>query len=56
MKREITFEQALERAKHMSERYVARRSYQFFPLPEIVEEVQQGLAKNLVKDGHLYCP
>lgn len=56
MKKEMTFEQALGRAKRMSERYVERGPYQFFPLTEIVEEVQRGLAKNLVKDGHLYCP
>ncbi len=56
MPKEVTFEQALQRAKRMSERYVEKGPYGFFPLPEIVEEVQQGLAKNLVKFGHLYCP
>ena len=56
MAKEITFEDALERAKRMSERYVERGAYQFFPLPEIVEEVQSGLAKNLVAHGRLYCP
>lgn len=56
MKKEITFEQALERAKRMSEKYVARSPYQFFPLTEMVDEVQRGLAKNLVKEGYLYCP
>jgi ferredoxin-thioredoxin reductase catalytic subunit len=56
MPKEITFEQALVRAKRMSEKYVERGAYQFFPLPEIVDEVQRGLAKNLVKFGHLYCP
>jgi len=56
MAKEISFEEALQRAKSMSEKYVERGPYQFFPLTEIVEEVQQGLAKNLVKDGRLYCP
>ncbi len=56
MAKEITFEEALARAKRMSERYVAKGPYEFFPLPEIVEEVQQGLAKNLVSHGRLYCP
>ncbi len=56
MPKEISFEEALGRAKRMSERYVERGPYQFFPLPEIVEEVQRGLAKNLVEYGHLYYP
>ena len=56
MPKEITFEQALERAVRMSERYVEKGPYEFFPLPDIVEEVQGGLAKNLVSFGHLYCP
>ena len=56
MPKEITFEEALQRAKRMSQRYVEKGHYEFFPLPEIVEEVQQGLAKNLVSFGHLYCP
>ena len=52
----ISLEEALERAKRMSERYVERSPYRFFPLNDIVEEVQKGLAKNLVKHGRLYCP
>ncbi len=56
MPKEITFEEALERARRMSERYVEKGAYQFFPLTEIVEEVQNGLAKNLVNHGRLYCP
>ena len=56
MPKEITFEEALSRAKRMSEKYVERGPYEFFPLPEIVDAVQRGLAKNLVEFGHLYCP
>ena len=56
MPKEITFEEALERAKRMSQRYVEKGPYEFFPLLEIVEEVQGGLAKNLVSHGRLYCP
>ncbi len=56
MPKEITFEDALTRAKRMSEKYVEKGAYVFFPMPEIVEEVQNGLAKNLVNHGHLYCP
>jgi ferredoxin-thioredoxin reductase catalytic subunit len=51
-----SFQEALERARRMSERYVERGPYQFFPLRDVVEEVQRGLAKNLVNHGHLYCP
>jgi ferredoxin-thioredoxin reductase catalytic subunit len=56
MAKEVTFEEALTRAKRMSERYVEKGSYQFFPLADIVEEVQKGLAKNLVEHGRLFCP
>ncbi|MBI1885463.1 MAG: hypothetical protein HYS09_03995 [Chloroflexi bacterium] len=56
MPKETTFEEALVRARRMSEKYVERGPYEFFPLPEIVDEVQRGLAKNLVEHGHLYCP
>ena len=56
MPKEITFEQALARARNMSQRYVEKGSYQFFPLPEIVDDVQRGLAKNLIQHGRLYCP
>jgi ferredoxin-thioredoxin reductase catalytic subunit len=45
MPKEVTFEEALDRAKRMSERYVEKGPYEFFPLPEIVDEVQRGLAK-----------
>ena len=56
MSKEITFEEARERARRMSQKYADRGPYEFFPLSEIVEEVQQGLAKNLVKHGRLFCP
>jgi len=56
MAKEITFDEALARAVKMSEKYVEKGSYQFFPMPEIVDEVQRGLAKNLVNHGRLYCP
>jgi ferredoxin-thioredoxin reductase catalytic subunit len=56
MPKEISFDQALERAKRMSERYVEKGQYVFFPLDDIVEEVQKGLAKNLATHGRLYCP
>ena len=56
MAKEVTFDDALARARRMSEKYVEKGPYEFFPLPEIVDEVQRGLAKNLVNHGHLYCP
>lgn len=56
MPKEITFEAALARARRMTQRYVEKGPYQFFPMPEIVEEVHRGLAKNLIQHGHLYCP
>jgi len=56
MEKNITFEEALERARHMSERYVERGPYYFFPLADTVDSIQRGLAKNLVNHGRLYCP
>ena len=56
MKKKIIFEEALERAKRMSERYVERGPYRFFPLADMVDSIQRGLAKNLVNHGRLYCP
>ncbi len=56
MPKEITSDEALARAKRMSERYVETGPYEFFPMPEIVDEVQRGLAKNLIQHGRLYCP
>ena len=41
MAKEITFEEALERAKRMSQRYVEKGAYEFFPLADIVEEVRR---------------
>jgi ferredoxin-thioredoxin reductase catalytic subunit len=54
--KKVTFEEALERAKRMSERYVERGPYRFFPLADTVDSIQRGLAKNLVNHGRLYCP
>ena len=51
-----TFEQALKGAVKMSEKYVEKGPYEFYSEPEIVDEVQKGLAKNEVKFGYRYCP
>jgi ferredoxin-thioredoxin reductase catalytic subunit len=56
MEKTVSFEEALERSKRMSERYVERGPYQFFPLADTVDSIQRGLAKNLVNYGRLYCP
>ena len=40
----------------MSEKYVARGPYKFYPDPEVVEVVQRGLAENELKYGRRYCP
>ena len=55
-KRELTEEEALERAVNFSERYVERGSYEFFPEREVVEVVQQGLGENERIHGYRYCP
>ena len=56
MPRELTEEEALERAIKFSERYVARGPYEFFPEPEVVRLVQEGLGENEQKYGYRYCP
>ena len=56
MKRQLTQEEAFERAKRFSEKYVQRGPYEFFPDPEVVKVVQEGLAENEIKYGHRYCP
>ena len=56
MEKKVTFEEALERARLMSQRYVERGPYRFFPLADTVDNIQRGLAKNLVNHGRLYCP
>jgi ferredoxin-thioredoxin reductase catalytic subunit len=55
-KRELTPEEALDRAVKFSERYVARGPYEFFPERDVVEIVQQGLAENERTYGYRYCP
>ncbi|MCL0029067.1 hypothetical protein M1N23_02850 [Dehalococcoidia bacterium] len=55
-RREITEEEAFERAVGFSNRYVTRGPYRFFPEPEVVAEVQKGLGKNERVYGYRYCP
>ena len=56
MPRELSEEEALERAVKFSERYVSIGPYEFFPEPEVVQEVQRGLAENEREQGYRYCP
>ena len=56
MQRKLTYDQAFQGAKNFSEKYVERGPYEFFPEPEVVEVVQQGLAENQVNHGYRYCP
>lgn len=56
MPKEKTFEEALAGAKRMSEKYTTRGPYRFYPEPDVVAEVQRGLAENDLKYGRRYCP
>ncbi len=56
MARELTEEEALERAIQFSDKYVQRGPYEFFPDAEVVRIVQEGLAENERADGYRYCP
>jgi len=56
MSRELTEGESLQRAIDFSEKYVQRGSYEFFPDPEVVRTVQDGLGENERKYGYRYCP
>ena len=56
MARDLTQEQAMKRAVRFSEKYVARGQYEFFPEPEVVTVVQEGLADSEREYGYRYCP
>lgn len=38
------------------ETYTTKGKYDLYPEPEVVENVVQGLADNLVAHGRMYCP
>ena len=54
--RELTDEEALQRAVRFSERYVQKGPYEFFPVQDVVQVVQQGLGENEKQYGYRYCP
>ena len=55
-KKQLTEEEAFDRAVNFSEKYVARGPYEFFPDAEVVRVVQEGLGKNELEFGYRYCP
>ena len=54
--RELTDEEALQRAVRFSERHVQKGPYEFFPVQDVVQVVQQGLGENEKQYGYRYCP
>ena len=56
MPRQLTESESLRRAVEFSEKYVQRGPYEFFPDPEVVGIVQEGLAENERGYGYRYCP
>ena len=56
MPRKLTIDQAMEGTIKFSEKYVEKGHYEFFPEPEVVRVVQEGLAENQVNHGYRYCP
>ena len=56
MPRQMTEEEAFQRAVSFSEKYVQRGPYAFFPDSEVVRVVQEGLAENELKYAYRYCP
>ena len=55
-RRELTEEEAMQRAVRFSERYVEKGPYEFFPEADVVTVVQEGLAENERQYGYRYCP
>jgi ferredoxin-thioredoxin reductase catalytic chain len=47
---------ALRRARKFVATYVEKGTYTLYPEPDVVENVVQGLADNLVAHGRMYCP
>ena len=47
---------ALARVRKFVGTYSAKGKYGLYPEPEVVENVVQGLADNLVEHGRMYCP
>ncbi len=47
---------ALRRVRRFVATYVAKGPYELYPQAEVVENVVQGLADNLVAHGRMYCP
>lgn len=47
---------ALRRVRKFVATYVAKGKYELYPEVEVVENVVQGLADNLVAHGRMYCP
>lgn len=49
-------EAALRRVRKFVQTYTTKGDYDLYPEPEVVENVVQGLADNLVAHGRMYCP
>jgi ferredoxin-thioredoxin reductase catalytic subunit len=49
-------EAALRRVRKFVATYVTKGPYDLYPEAEVVENVVQGLADNLVAHGRMYCP
>ena len=56
MPKKLTEQEAMDGAIAFSEKYVKRGPYAFFPEPDVVRVVQEGLAENEIKYGFRYCP
>jgi ferredoxin-thioredoxin reductase catalytic chain len=49
-------DKALIRVRKFVATYAAKSPYGLYPEPEVVENVVQGLADNLLAHGKMYCP
>lgn len=49
-------ELALRRVRKLVASYVEKGRYALYPELDVVENVVQGLADNLLSDGRMYCP
>jgi ferredoxin-thioredoxin reductase catalytic subunit len=47
---------SLAKVRKFVETYVKKGKYTLYPEPEVVENVIEGLARNLDEHGKMYCP
>lgn len=56
MARRLIASSSVARVRKFVDAYVKKGPYVLYPAPEVVENVIEGLARNLEEHGRMYCP